>query len=76
MTVQYNNQVVFVKWHISTENENKMTNEPIVSHRWCPSDWLYEQRYKQAIEGFTVEQMGRRRRDEYTESAPRLPKQG
>ena len=37
---------------------------------------LYEQRYKQAVEGFTVEQMGRRRRDEFIESAPRLPKQG
>ena len=37
---------------------------------------LYEQRYKQAVEGFAVEQMGRRRRDEYIESAPRLPKQG
>ena len=37
---------------------------------------LYEQRYKQAVEGFSVEQMGRRRRDEYIESAPRLPKQG
>jgi hypothetical protein len=37
---------------------------------------LYEQRYKQAIEGFSVEQMGRRRRDEFIESAPRLPKQG
>ena len=37
---------------------------------------LYEQRYKQALEGFTVEQMGRRRRDEFIQSAPRLPKQG
>ena len=37
---------------------------------------LYEQRYKQAIEGFSIEQMGRRRRDEFIESAPRLPKQG
>ena len=37
---------------------------------------LYEQKYNKAIEGFAVEQMGRRRRDEYIESAPRLPKQG
>jgi hypothetical protein len=37
---------------------------------------MYEQKYKQAIEGFAVEQMGRRRRDEYIENTPRLPKQG
>ena len=37
---------------------------------------LYEQKYNKAIEGFAVEQMGRRRRDEFIESAPRLPKQG
>ena len=36
---------------------------------------LYEGKYKQVIEGFSVEQMGRRRRDEFIESAPRLPKQ-
>ena len=37
---------------------------------------LYEQKYTQVIQGFSVEQMGRRRRDEFIESAPRLPKQG
>ena len=37
---------------------------------------LYEQKYNKAVEGFAVEQMGRRRRDEFIESAPRLPKQG
>jgi hypothetical protein len=37
---------------------------------------LYEQRYKQVLEGFTIEQMGRRRRDEYIQDTPRLPKQG
>ena len=37
---------------------------------------LYEGKYKQAVEGFTVEQMGRRRRDEYIQDSPRLPKQG
>ena len=37
---------------------------------------LYEGKYKQVIEGFSIEQMGRRRRDEFIESAPRLPKQG
>ena len=34
----------------------------------------YEGKYKQALEGFTVEQMGRRRRDEYQSGSPRLPK--
>ena len=37
---------------------------------------LYEGKYKQAVEGFTIEQMGRRRRDEYIQDSPRLPKQG
>jgi hypothetical protein len=37
---------------------------------------LYEQKYKQVLEGFTIEQMGRRRRDEYIQDSPRLPKQG
>ena len=43
-----------------------------------PQDLLqtYEQKYKQAVEGFTVEQMGRRRRDEFIQDSPRLPKQG
>ena len=36
---------------------------------------LYEGRYKQAVEGFSIEQMGRRRRDEYQQGSPRLPKQ-
>tara|TARA_R110000822_G_scaffold118121_2_gene250773 strand:- start:779 stop:1441 length:663 start_codon:yes stop_codon:yes gene_type:complete len=42
-----------------------------------PADMIqfYEGKYKQALEGFTVEQMGRRRRDEYTDGSPRLPKQ-
>jgi hypothetical protein len=35
---------------------------------------LYEGRYKQAIEGFSIEQMGRRRRDEYQSGVPRLGK--
>jgi len=33
---------------------------------------LYEQKYKQALEGFSIEQMGRRRRDEYQEGVPRV----
>jgi hypothetical protein len=37
---------------------------------------LYEGKYKQAVEGFTIEQMGRRRRDEFIQDSPRLPKQG
>ncbi|MGB0897239.1 MAG: phage adaptor protein [Flavobacteriaceae bacterium] len=36
---------------------------------------LYEAKYNKAVEGFSVEQMGRRRRDEYIESSPRLQKQ-
>jgi len=41
-----------------------------------PPDMIqfYEGKYKQALEGFTVEQMGRRRRDEYQDGSPRLPK--
>jgi len=41
-----------------------------------PPDMIqfYEGKYKQALEGFTVEQMGRRRRDEYQSGSPRLPK--
>tara|TARA_R110000803_G_scaffold72773_1_gene136500 strand:- start:713 stop:1357 length:645 start_codon:yes stop_codon:yes gene_type:complete len=33
---------------------------------------LYEGKYKQAVEGFAVEQMGRRRRDEYQSGVPRV----
>ena len=36
---------------------------------------LYEGKYKQAMEGFSIEQMGRRRRDEYQAGVPRLGKQ-
>jgi hypothetical protein len=36
---------------------------------------LYEGKYKQAIEGFSIEQMGRRRRDEYQAGVPRVGKQ-
>ena len=41
-----------------------------------PADMLqfYEGKYQQALQGFTVEQMGRRRRDEYQGGSPRLPK--
>ena len=35
---------------------------------------LYEGKYKQAVEGFSVEQMGRRRRDEYQSGVPRIGK--
>ena len=35
---------------------------------------LYEGRYKQAVEGFSIEQMGRRRRDEYQSGVPRIGK--
>ena len=33
---------------------------------------LYEGRYKQAVQGFSIEQMGRRRRDEYQSGVPRV----
>jgi hypothetical protein len=33
---------------------------------------LYEGKYKQVVEGFSVEQMGRRRRDEYQSGVPRV----
>ena len=33
---------------------------------------LYEGKYKQVLEGFSVEQMGRRRRDEYQSGVPRV----
>ena len=41
-----------------------------------PADMIqfYEGKYKQALEGFSVEQMGRRRRDEYQSGVPRLGK--
>jgi hypothetical protein len=41
-----------------------------------PADMIqfYEGKYQQALQGFTVEQMGRRRRDEYQSGSPRLPK--
>ena len=35
---------------------------------------LYEQKYKQSVEGFSIEQMGRRRRDEYQSGVPRIGK--
>ena len=35
---------------------------------------LYEQKYKQVVEGFSIEQMGRRRRDEYHSGGPRIGK--
>ena len=35
---------------------------------------LYEGRYKQAAESFAIEQMGRRRRDEYQSGVPRVGK--
>jgi len=33
---------------------------------------LYEGRYKQVVEGFSIEEMGRRRRDEYQSGVPRV----
>ena len=36
---------------------------------------LYEQKYTQVVKGFSIEQMGRRRRDEYQAGVPRIGKQ-
>jgi len=36
---------------------------------------LYDKKYTEAARGFSIEQMGRRRRDEYTDGPPRIPKQ-
>ena len=33
---------------------------------------LYEGKYKQVVEGFSIEQLGRRRRDEYQSGVPRV----
>jgi hypothetical protein len=43
-----------------------------------PADMIqfYEQKYQSALQGFSIEQMGRRRRDEYQEGAPQIQKQG
>ena len=35
----------------------------------------YEKRYAEVAKGFSIEQMGRRRRDEYTDGTPRIPQQ-
>jgi len=42
-----------------------------------PADMIqyYEGKYKEAVKGFSIEQMGRRRRDEYSDGTPRLSKQ-
>ena len=39
-----------------------------------PADMIqhYEKRYAEAAKGFSIEQMGRRRRDEYQDGSPRL----
>ena len=41
-----------------------------------PADMIqfYEGKYTQALQGFVIEQKGIRRRDEYQDGAPRLPK--
>ena len=43
-----------------------------------PADMIqfYEQKYQTALQGFSIEQMGRRRRDEYQEGSPQIQKQG
>jgi hypothetical protein len=43
-----------------------------------PADMIqfYEQKYQSALQGFSIEQMGRRRRDEFQEGSPQIQKQG
>ena len=43
-----------------------------------PADMIqfYEQKYQSVLQGFSIEQMGRRRRDEYQEGSPQIQKQG
>ena len=43
-----------------------------------PADMIqyYEQKYQTAAKGFSIEQMGRRRRDEYQSGVPRIQTQG
>ena len=36
---------------------------------------LYEQKYSQAVQGLSVTQMGRKRRDEYADGVLRVPLQ-
>ena len=36
---------------------------------------LYDKKYAEAVKGFSIEQMGRRRRDEYQAGVPRIGKQ-
>ena len=36
---------------------------------------LYDKKYVEAVKGFSIEQMGRRRRDEYQSGVPRIGKQ-
>ena len=36
---------------------------------------LYDKKYTEAVKGFSIEQMGRRRRDEYQSGVPRIGKQ-
>jgi hypothetical protein len=35
----------------------------------------YEKRYSESAQGFSIEQMGRRRRDEYQDGSPRIRQQ-
>jgi hypothetical protein len=63
--------------YLSTEFPNGLTYACLVEAYGFlkgPPDMIqfYEGKYKQALEGFTVEQMGRRRRDEYQSGSPRL----
>ena len=43
-----------------------------------PADMIqfYEQKYQSVLQGFSIEQMGRRRRDEFQDGSPQIQKQG
>jgi hypothetical protein len=64
--------------YLSTEFPNGLTYACLVEafgYLKGPADMIqyYEGKYKSAgFEGFSIEQMGRRRRDEFTQGSPRI----
>jgi hypothetical protein len=63
--------------YLSTEFSNGLTYACLVEAFGFlkgPADMIqyYEGKYQQALQGFSIEQMGRRRRDEFTQGSPRI----
>ena len=63
--------------YLSTEFPNGLTYACLVEafgYLKGPADMIqyYEGKYKSAAEGFSIEQMGRRRRDEFTQGSTRI----